>query len=62
MSKLRMAFFAVVGVLMTCATTFAQTVTAAADNESTVSKYRVIAAVFGFRSCQSLSHCSVRSL
>ncbi len=48
MSKFRMAFFAVVGVLMTCATTFAQTVTAAADNESTVSKYRVVAAVSGF--------------
>ena len=48
MNKLRMAFFAVVGVLMTCATTMAQTMAAAADNESTVTKYKYVAAAFGF--------------
>lgn len=45
MNKLRMAFFAIVGVLATAAPAFAQN---AADNESTVLKYRAIAAGFGF--------------
>ena len=48
MNKLRMAFFAIIGVLMTCATALAQTMTAAADNESTVTKYKYVAAAFGF--------------
>lgn len=48
MNKLRMAFFAMVGVLATAAPTFAQAVAVAADNESTVAKYRAIAAGFGF--------------
>jgi len=50
MSKLRMMFFAVVGLMMTCMTTFAQTMgaVAAADNESTVTKYKYVAAAFGF--------------
>ncbi|MDQ3258334.1 MAG: ATP synthase F0 subunit C [Acidobacteriota bacterium] len=48
MSKMRIAFFAVVGLLMTAAPTFAQAIQAAADNENTVNKYRAIAAGFGF--------------
>lgn len=46
MSKVRMLFFAIVGLLMTTMTAFAQA--NAPDNESTVSKWRMIAAVFGF--------------
>lgn len=51
MNKLRMLFFAVVGVLAGGMTTFAQvTETAAvgADNASTVLKYQYVAAAFGF--------------
>ncbi len=49
MSKLRITFFAVVGLMMTCMTAFAQTMGAvAADNESTVTKYKYVAAAFGF--------------
>ncbi len=48
MSKLRMAFFAVIGVLMTAAPTLAQAIQAAADNASTEEKYGKIAAAFGF--------------
>lgn len=51
MSKMRMAFFAVVTVLMSAATTLAQTAESAgagADNINTVNKYRAIAAGFGF--------------
>ena len=49
MIKLRMTFFAAVGMLMTCATALAQTTAAVAgDNESTVTKYGYIAAAFGF--------------
>jgi F-type H+-transporting ATPase subunit c len=49
MKKLRMMFFAVLGIVMTGMTAFAQAAGAvAADNESTVAKYKAIAAVFGF--------------
>jgi F-type H+-transporting ATPase subunit c len=48
MKKLRMAFFAVVGVLATASATMAQTTTAAADNDFTRQKYLYIAAGFGF--------------
>jgi F-type H+-transporting ATPase subunit c len=48
MNKLRMAFFAVVGVLMACAPAFAQAAQVAADNESSVAKYAKLAAGFGF--------------
>jgi F-type H+-transporting ATPase subunit c len=47
MRKVRMLFFAIVGVLMAAMPVFAQTV-AAADNESSVAKYAKIAAGFGF--------------
>lgn len=46
MRKLRMAFFAVVIFMMTAMSAFAQT--GAADNESSVSKYRALAAGIGF--------------
>ena len=46
MSKLRMLFFAIVGILMTGITAFAQT--AAPDNDSSVNKYKALAAGFGF--------------
>jgi F-type H+-transporting ATPase subunit c len=48
MKKLRMMFFAVLGIVMTGMTAFAQAGAVAADNESTVAKYKAIAAVFGF--------------
>jgi F-type H+-transporting ATPase subunit c len=48
MKKLRMMFFAVLGIVMTGMTALAQTGAVAADNESTVAKYKAIAAVFGF--------------
>ena len=47
MSKLRVLFFAIVAVLMTGMTAFAQTV-GAADNDSSVNKYKALAAGFGF--------------
>ena len=46
MSKLRILFFSVVGILMSAITTFAQT--EAADNASSVSKYRAIGGGIGF--------------
>src|SRR5712692_1816548 len=46
MTKFRILLFAVVGILMNAMTTFAQT--EAADNASSVSKYRAIAAGIGF--------------
>ena len=46
MRKLRIAFFAVVGILMYTMTVFAQT--EAADNASSVSKARALAAGVGF--------------
>jgi len=48
MTRLRILFFAVLGVLMTTMTAFAQTEAAAADNASSVSKYRALAAGVGF--------------
>src|SRR4051812_41195515 len=45
MSKLRMLFYAVVGILMTSMTAFAQ---AAPDNKESVDKYKALAAGFGF--------------
>ena len=48
MRKMRMAFFAIIGVLATAAPALAQAGAVAADNESTVAKYRAIAAGFGF--------------
>lgn len=46
MSKFRMMLFTVVGILMSGMTVFAQE--AAADNASSVSKYRALAAGIGF--------------
>ena len=50
MSRLRLLFFAVIGVLMSGMTVFAQVGEAAgaADNANSVSKYRAIAAGIGF--------------
>jgi F-type H+-transporting ATPase subunit c len=49
MNKVRMVFFAALGLLMASVTAFAQTGgAAAADNDQTVLKYKAIAAVFGF--------------
>ena len=51
MSKFRMLMFAVVGILMSGMTTFAQVTEAtggAGDNASSVSKYRALAAGVGF--------------
>ena len=48
MNKLRMLFFAVVGVLMAAAPALAQAGAVAADNESSVAKYAKLAAGFGF--------------
>ncbi|MFN2452970.1 MAG: ATP synthase F0 subunit C [Pyrinomonadaceae bacterium] len=49
MSKIRMMFFTVVGVLFAAAPTLAQTTAAAAaDNEFSVGKYAKIAAGLGF--------------
>ena len=48
-SKLRFLMFAVVGILMSGMTVFAQEAAAAgADNASSVSKYRALAAGIGF--------------
>ncbi|MGB8508266.1 MAG: hypothetical protein WCD76_07670, partial [Pyrinomonadaceae bacterium] len=55
MSKLRMLFFAVVGILMASAPTFAQAANAAADNEFSVAKYAKIAAGFGFAIAAALA-------
>lgn len=48
MSKLRMAFFTVLGVLMAVAPVLAQGAAEAADNVNTVAKYSKIAAGIGF--------------
>ena len=47
MSRLRIAFFAVVGVLMSAAPALAQGA-GAADNDFSVTKYKAVAAGFGF--------------
>ena len=54
MIKLRMAFFAVLGVLMSAATTMAQTVNAQ-DNAESVLKYKALAAGFGFALAAALA-------
>ena len=50
MNKLRMVFFAVIGVLFSAMTVFAQASGGAgvADNASSVNKYRALAAGIGF--------------
>ena len=48
MNKLRMAFFAVVGMLMAAMPAPAQAGQVAADNEQSVAKYAKLAAGFGF--------------
>jgi F-type H+-transporting ATPase subunit c len=48
MRKLRFAFFSIVGVLMAAAPALAQATQVAADNESSVNKYKALAAGFGF--------------
>lgn len=48
MRKLRYLFFGLVGILMTAAPALAQAAQAAADNESSVNKYKALAAGFGF--------------
>ena len=55
MSKFRIAFFAVVGILMTAAPTLAQAGAVAADNEQSVAKYSKIAAGFGFAIAAALA-------
>jgi len=53
MQKLRMAFFAVVGVLAMAAPTMAQA--AAPDNAESVNKYKAIAAGLGFALAAALA-------
>ena len=53
MQKLRMVFFAIVGVLAMAAPTFAQA--AAADNAESVNKYKAIAAGLGFALAAALA-------
>jgi F-type H+-transporting ATPase subunit c len=48
MRKLRIALFAVVGVLFTATAAFAQSGADAADNASTEKKWAYLAAAFGF--------------
>src|SRR5215213_11616715 len=48
MSRFRMLLFAVIGILMSGMTVFAQAVGEAGDNASSVSKYRALAAGIGF--------------
>lgn len=48
MSKFRILLFAVVGILFSAMTTFAQEAAAAGDNASSVNKYRAIGAGIGF--------------
>jgi F-type H+-transporting ATPase subunit c len=48
MSKFRILLFAVVGILFSAMTTFAQVQGAVGDNESSVNKYRAIGAGIGF--------------
>jgi F-type H+-transporting ATPase subunit c len=56
MNKLRMAFFAVVGVLMAAAPALAQGAgQVAADNDFSVNKYAKIAAGFGFAIAAALA-------
>ncbi len=48
MRKLRFLFFSLIGVLAAAAPALAQAGQAAADNESSVNKYRALAIGFGF--------------
>ncbi len=48
MKKLRFLFFTLVGILATAAPALAQAGQVAADNESSVAKYKALAAGFGF--------------
>jgi F-type H+-transporting ATPase subunit c len=48
MSKLRMLLFAVIGILATSMTAFAQAAAEAGDNVSSINKYRALAAGVGF--------------
>ncbi len=48
MRRLKMAFFTVLGLLMTAAPALAQTATEAADNANTVAKWAKLAAGIGF--------------
>ena len=48
MSRFRMLLFAVVGILMSSMTVFAQEVAAAGDNDFSLRKYRALAAGIGF--------------
>ncbi|HKS28779.1 MAG TPA: hypothetical protein VJS44_13220 [Pyrinomonadaceae bacterium] len=48
MRKVRFLFFTVVGLLMAAAPALAQATQVAADNESSVNKYKALAAGFGF--------------
>ncbi len=48
MRKLRFLFFSVIGLLAAAAPALAQAADAVADNESSVSKYKALAAGFGF--------------
>src|SRR5580765_8115480 len=48
MSRLRLLFFAVIGILMSGMTVFAQAGAETGDNAFSVSKYRAIAAGVGF--------------
>ena len=55
MSKLRMAFFAIVGVLASAAPVLAQAGGVAADNEMSYNKYKAIAAGLGFALAAALA-------
>ena len=48
MSKFRMLLFAVIGILASSMSVFAQATTTAPDNANSVNKYRAIAAGIGF--------------
>lgn len=55
MSKLRMAFFAIVGVMASAAPALAQAGGVAADNEFSVNKYKAMAAGLGFALAAALA-------
>ena len=55
MNKLRMAFFAVVGVLASAAPALAQAGSVAADNEASVNKFKALAAGLGFALAAALA-------
>ena len=55
MSKLRIAFFAVVGVLATAAPVLAQGGAAAADNAESTNKFKALAAGLGFALAAALA-------